>query len=106
MCSHTPPTATGDNQEQPQTQLHEECPICLEDLKPRSGLAILNCGTCTARFHLNCLKKNSAKSDQCPVCRQRINGEEGVSYVPSKQVRDRMYWGGKFKFGVGVVWLF
>lgn len=48
-----------------------ECPICFVPLKSTEPNTVIT--KCNHQFHVDCLRCWSAKSDECPMCRQRIS---------------------------------
>ena len=47
----------------------ENCPICLEEMKKISNLAVTNC--CHV-FHIGCINNWRHKNNECPMCRTHI----------------------------------
>ena len=48
---------------------YEDCPICLDEMKKVSNLAITNC--CHV-FHIGCINNWRNKNNECPICRTHI----------------------------------
>ena len=47
----------------------EDCPICLEEMKKLSSLAITNCSHI---YHIHCINKWRSTHTDCPLCRTEI----------------------------------
>jgi hypothetical protein len=59
----------GLNRISNQTDISEECSICIEYYKPLQDVHIFRCNH---KFHLECSKKLIITHSKCPLCRQLI----------------------------------
>lgn len=57
----------------------EVCSICLDEIKSRQTLGVLNCGHF---FHKNCIQTSLGYKNQCPLCGTYINKIDHTETVP------------------------
>jgi len=57
----------------------ETCSICLDEIKSKQTLGVLNCGHF---FHKNCIKTSLDYKNQCPLCGTYVNKIDHTETVP------------------------
>ncbi len=57
----------------------EVCSICLDEIKSRQTLSVLNCGHF---FHKNCMQTSLNYKNQCPLCGTYVNKIDHTETVP------------------------
>ena len=50
------------------SEIGDECPICLEVLEPSDNRVL----KCLHKYHKECIKDWSIRSDLCPLCNSKI----------------------------------
>lgn len=61
----------------PETQMEEECPICLYEMKP--GDMVRQLGSCGHNFHRSCIDLWLLRHAECPLCKRQVRRVDGGS---------------------------